>query len=253
MTHKHTYILLTIVSLLLTSSIFLVKNDRKKTKEKKADTQGNIDDYTDAYAITPKKDLPKFKELEAAFEQQVHRFEIEKCQFKYNEQPFFMGDSPGKIIQIFGVPNRKVESEPQNFILFDYKELQVEIKFSYLKREMTSFLLKMAGYDDVKNKHIDIIKFRQIPYQLGMKLNDFMALSNLTHDKLRRDSFHFFMLQKECPPSETERIYTNIGSSPAYEVEGGGHLTWTGDFNPNKSYSIKKIGVEVKTLESFKK
>ena len=100
----------------------------------------------------------------------------------------------------------------------------------------------------------DVILFRKVPYQLDMTLNEFMELSNLSHKKLRRTGgFHrsFFMFQEECPPTEETRIYTAIDSYASYEIEGIGHMTWTGDFDPTESSPIESLSFYLETLESF--
>lgn len=244
MIRKHTYILLTIVSLLLTSCIFLEKRKRKVVIE-------TIDDYTDTYTINPKKELLKFKELTAAFEQEVHRFEIEKCQFKYNGQSFFIGDSSEKIVQIFGEPDNKIKSLDAEVVTFSYKKLKVDFRFCLKKSTLIHFWVHLSDYQDYEGAPYKIIKFRQIPYQIDMTLNQFMELSDLTHDKLRRSRFYFFMLQKECPPSSIERIYTYLDSEPIYAVEGSGRLTWIGDFDAKESRVLKGIEVSVQTLDSL--
>lgn len=99
----------------------------------------------------------------------------------------------------------------------------------------------------------DIILFREIPYQLDMTLNEFMELSDLCHHNLKRTRHSFFMFQKECPPTKDTRIYTSIGSSAVYEIEGGSHMTWTGDFDPNTSYPIKSLSFSKETLEEYLK
>lgn len=247
MTCKRTYIRLAVVSLLLTSCILL---EKKEVKEEVV-TKKNINDYTDKYTIVPKNNLLKFKELVANFEKQEHRFEIEKCQFKYNGQSFFIGDNSDKIIQIFGEPDNKIKSLDAEAITFFYKKLKIDFRFSLKESKLIHFWVHMSDYQDYEQAPYKVIKFRQIPYQVDMTLNQFMELSDLTHDKLRRSRFYFFMLQKECPPSKTERIYTYLDSEPIYSVEGSGRLTWIGDFEASESSVLKGIEVSVQTLDSL--
>lgn len=68
-----------------------------------------ISDYTDNYNITPNTKHPKFKSLVEEFKRQEHRFEFDICEYKYNNQSFFIGDSPKKIVAIFGNPDEKNE------------------------------------------------------------------------------------------------------------------------------------------------
>ncbi len=61
----------------------------------------------EGYVVQPNYDHPKFKALDVAFAKQEHRFEIDRCEFKYNNQTFFIGDSYDKIIEIFGKPDKE--------------------------------------------------------------------------------------------------------------------------------------------------
>ncbi len=255
-----------------------------------------LSDYTDDYTITAKTRHPKFKPLVNQFKQQQHRFEFDTCEYKYNDQSFFFGDTPEKILSIFGEPDEKDERTHYQFgnsdrylskddaeeieqlkkdygdslhilestLYYYYNSLKIGISFEEIHNngyEFKSFRISMSGdsyryeYKYGKTETLyDVILFRKVPYQLDMTLNEFMELSNLSHKKLRKTGgFHrsFFMFQEECPPTEETRIYTAIDSYASYETEGGGHMTWTGDFDPNESSTIESLSFYLETLESF--
>ncbi|TCI94794.1 hypothetical protein [Tenacibaculum sp. M341] len=261
----------------------------QKPKEK------TISDYTDDYVISAYTDHPKFKELTDQFNQQAHRFEFGVCEYKYNDQQFFIGDNPEKITAIFGEPDERRESTRYEFgdsyryinkdetkrleelkqtygdslflkehsLRFEYTSLKIDVSFKRLPNkeyQLRSFSIAMSEEDRFyKSKYkeaktlFDVIVFRGVPYQLDMTLNEFMELSDLSHYELRRRSRSFFMFQKECPPTKDSRIYTSINSRAVYKVEGGGHLTWTGDFDPHTTYPIKGLSFYKQTLEEYLK
>ncbi|WP_025743286.1 hypothetical protein [Aquimarina pacifica] len=238
-----------------------------------------ISDYTDDYKVTANTKHPKFKPLVNKFNQQKHRFEFDICEYKYNSNSFFFGDSPEKIISIFGKPDGKDERTIYNYdkflrrkdsdttkkaLHYEYKNLKLSISFKKLHNkgyELSSLNIAMSkddyqlAYKYGKTQTLfDVVLFRKVPYQLNMTLNEFMELSNLSHKKLRRTGgFHrsFFMFQEECPPTEETRIYTGIDSYASYETEGGGHMTWTGNFDPTKSSTIESLSFYLKTLEDY--
>ncbi len=227
-------------------------NNKDVMKDNATNTQETIDDYTDTYTITPDYDSPRFKELITQFNKQDHRFEIDTCEFKYNDQSFFIGDSPEKIISIFGEPDGGViKSLDGSVETYNYEHFKFKLRFSLPQKKLVNYWLFFKDYEG-KNILFDVIIFRNIPYHLDMKLNDFLELSDLDHTKLRRRSRSFFMFQKECPSNDFQRIFTSIGSEAVYESEGVGHLTYTGDFDPNTSSEIRSLSVSLYTLEDIK-
>lgn len=236
-------------------------------------SEATLSDYIDDYTVTAKKRHPKYKSLLNRFKQQEHRFEFDTCEYKYNDHSFFFGDNPEKIIAVFGEPDNKEERPYYNYdkffnrldddtlntaLHYQYEKLKLSISFKKLHHkeyELSSCNIGMSEdkYDKTQTLY-DVILFRKVPYQLDMTLNEFMELSNLSHKKLRRTGgFHrsFYMFQEECPPTEETRIYTAIDSYASYETEGGGHLTWTGDFDPTESSPIESLSFYLETLESY--
>ncbi len=248
---------LSILSMLLCliSCNFLSKETRAQEMEEqeKQLEQETVDDYTDNYTITPNYEHPKFKELSDAFAKQAHRFEIDACEFKYNGKSFFIGDSMEKIVEVFGEPDRKIETLDKSSLVCKYKLFKLSISFSTREKNIESFSIRMSDYRGNEDTVYRIIVFRGVPYQLDMTLNQFMELSDLNHDKLRHNVAAFYIRQKECAPSKEERIYTSIDSTPAYDSVGGGHLTLRGDFDPNVTGVIKSFYVGKETLEEIKK
>jgi hypothetical protein len=203
------------------------------------------------YIVQPNYEHPEFKTLDATFSKQEHRFEINRCEFKYNEQPFFIGDAMEKIISVFGEPDGgKIKSGDGSVIFFDYEKLKFHAKFSNTDKKLKSYKMYLSDYSGHKDTPYKIIKLRKIPYQLDMKLNEFMELSDLKHDKnLKHGSAAFYILnEKKC--YETSNLELEIGSRPSYKstVIGGGHLTTTidGDFNPELTSQIERILISIK-------
>ncbi len=229
-------------------SDIIEKNRDGALKDSHQETQETIDDYTDTYTITPKYGDPKFKELIAQFNKQEHRFEMDACEFKYNGQSFFIGDSAEKIKTIFGEPDGGVvESMDKSAKTYRYTSLGVKFRFFNATNQLFYYDLTITD-----NKNINILKFRKIPYKSGMSLNDFMTLSDLDHDKLRHTRFSFLIRQKECAPTNESRITTHIASDPVYESKGVGHLNFTGDFDPTSSNKINGFEFSIETLEDIK-
>ncbi len=229
------------------------KNSNGALKNSSQEIQETIDDYTDTYTITPKYGDPKFKELIAQFNKQEHRFKMDACEFRYNGQSFFIGDSAEKIKTIFGEPNGEiVMSLDKTSFYYDYDELGLSIRFSSKDETAEVFLLKVRDVRGNHNDSLDIVMFRKIPYHYEMKLNQFLELSDLDHDKLRHTRFSFLIRQKECAPTNDSRITTRIASDPVYESKGVGHLNFTGDFDPTSSNKINGFEFSIETLEDIK-
>ena len=198
----------------------------------------------DGYIVEPNYEHPKFKELDAAFAKQDHRFEIDRCEFKYNEQSFFIGDSEEKIISILGEPDTRFTKtlDGKSYNL-NYKKLK--LWFVYADNKVESFVLRMSDYEGHKDTPYKIIKFRKVPYQLDMSLNEFIELSDLSHEKtLEHDTSAFYVKnEKEC----SSLISTEIGSTPNYHSTGGGHMTMRGAFNPKSTGTIRSFVISSET------
>ncbi len=226
---------------------FLSNNTKK---ENNMDTSENNptaqNPNTDTYIVKPNYEHPKFKALDEAFAKQEHRFEIDRCEFKYNDQAFFIGDTMEKIIEIFGEPDgRKIKSLDETATTFVYEQLKFRATFSTSNKTLKSyvqFLIDYGGHDGIP---YNIIKFRKAPYQLDMKLNDFMELTDLQHDKSLGHDYSAFYIEGEKKCNENKNIGTEIASEPSFEttVIGGGHMIITedGDFRPELTGPIERI------------
>lgn len=157
-----------------------------------------------------------------------------------------------QIVKIFGEPDDKIETLDKSSIVFDYDKLKLSISFHQENQGINGITLRMSDYKGHEDTLFKIIVFRGVPYQLDMNLNEFMELSDLNHDKLRHSSHSFYFRQKECAPSDEERIYTHIDSTPAYDSHGGGHLNLRGKFDPNVTGVIKGLNISKETLEDIK-
>ena len=256
---KYLSLLLVIVS--LSSCGFLSKKNteaEEPPKEvEKAETPKTIDDYTDNYTITPNKAHPKFAPLMAEFKKQKHRFEIDACEFKYNDQSFFIGDSEEKVLAIFGEPDGGIrETISKKKIFYSYELLKFVTHLSVKEKTITNFSLRMSSYKGHKDTPYDVMLFMGIPYQLDMTLNEFMELSDLNHDKLRHDPAAFFIREK-CFSNKEECIYISIAATPSFNNTsiGAGHMTVTeiGDFNPEMTGKIERFSISIETLEELNK
>ena len=198
-----------------------------------------------AYVVQPNYDHPKFKELDAAFAKQKHRFEIDRCEFKYNDQSFFIGDSEQKVITALGEPElRHTETLDGESYALEYKKLKLLLWFQFKNNQVESFVLRMSDYDGHQNTPYKIVKFRKVPYHLDMTLNNFMELSDMNHTNVGHNSSVFnFINEKKC---EGYNISTEIGSTPAYSNIGGGHMTIRGDFNPKSTGPIRSFITSLK-------
>ncbi len=228
-------------------------NNKDVMKDNATNTQETIDDYTDTYTITPDYDSPRFKELITQFNKQEHRFEMDACEFRYNGQSFFIGDSVEKIKTIFGDPDGEViMSLDKTMITFNYSNLGLKFRFSVKSKVLEVFLLKIRN---IRENHVvpyDILMFREIPYQYEMKLNEFLELSDLDHDKLRHSDSSFVIRQKECSSVSNSRVANYILSKPIFKSKGIGHLNFTGDFDPTSSNKINGFEFSIETLEDIK-
>ena len=230
----------------------LMSNDKDKTKTNQE--KETIDDYTDTYKIIPNYKLPIFKELVMKFNTQEHRFEINTCEFKYNGKSFFIGDSVDSITAIFGEPQGEItKSGDETSFYYDYNNLNISMRFSTSKKNLEVFNINLRDYDDKHISPFDILLFHKVPYYYKMKLNTFLALSDLDHTKLRHSRFSFVVRPKECAPNKDSRISHYILSRPVYATNGGGHLTYSGEFNPKESNVINGFEFIAQTLKEIKK
>ena len=244
--------LLSIVLCFISCNFSTKETNAQEMKKDDSIKTETIDDYTDDYTITPNIEHPKFKVLSEAFTKQKHRFEIDACEFKYNGQSFFIGDSMEKIVKIFGEPHEEmIETSDGNFNT-TYLKNKVSLRFDSSKEKLISFLLWL-NITEATNDLFPIIFFRGVPHELNMSLNEFLELSDLNHDKLKRTTTNFFMLQRECPQSKSSRVYTSIDSSPSFDSKGGGHLTLRGSFDPNSSEVITSLYMRSMKINGYKK
>ncbi len=198
----------------------------------------------DDYIVTPHVAHPQFKALSAAFETQEHRFEIDRCAFKYNGTSFFIGDTEEKIIEIFGEPNSKINTLKGESYVFEYKKLKVEIWFNNNNNTVKSIGLLMSNYEGHENTPYKVVTFRKTPYHLDMTLNEFLELSDLNHETNLGHTLHSFYIKNEKKCSSIP-IKTSIGSTPSYNTIGGGHITMKGDFDTKYSKPIRNIGMSL--------
>ncbi len=221
-----------------------------KTKDNEA-VAATVQDTTaqnapaDGYIVTPHVAHPKFKALSTAFETQEHRFEIDRCEFKYNGKSFFIGDTEEKIIEIFGIPESNKKSIKGNNSIFRYKKLNIELWFDSINNTIISLGLLINVYKKNPPPY-DIIKFRKTPYHLDMTLNEFIELNDLDHGTSLGHTLHSFYIKNEKKCSSLP-IETSIGSRPIYHSIGGGHVTIRGEFNPKSTGPINILGVGLKT------
>jgi hypothetical protein len=203
------------------------------------------------YIVQPNYEHPKFKQLETAFAKQEHRFEIDRCEFKYNDNSFFIGDAMEKIISVFGEPDGgRIKSKDGSVIFFFFEKIKLQLRFSTSTKKLKSYTQNLSDYSSHKDTPYKIIKLRKVPYQLDMDLNEFMELSDLEHDKNLGDRTTNFYIINEQKCSETNNLKVTIGSTPHYKssVVGGGHMTTTinGDFNPELTSVIEYISIYIK-------
>ncbi len=225
-------------------------NKNKATKSQ-PEVQKNMNDYIDSYDIIPNMTHPKLKLLSSAFKKQEHRFEIDRCAFKYNGKSFFIGDTMEKIKSIFGAPDSPhVPTQNIKTVRIQYKELKILFKFSESDKKLKAFKISFTNQYDGLLPKFNIILFHNVPYALSMTLNEFMELSNLDHNKLRHNIAAFYIRQKKCFPTNSEyTIYTSLDSEPIYNSVGGGHITMRGDFKPESSKLIESIYIKKEKLK----
>ncbi len=221
-----------------------------KTKDNEA-TAATVQDTTaqnapkDGYIVTPYVAHPQFKALSAAFETQEHRFEIDRCAFKYNGKSFFIGDTEEKILKILGKPDEIIKNDINKNYHLEYIKFKIILKFNSKSKLLESLVMLFTYYSKSINTTYKIIKFRKTPYKLDMTLNEFIELCDLNHEKNLTHDISSFYIKNEKPCSiETE---TSIGSTPNYHSISGGHVTMRGEFNPNSTGPINILGVGLKT------
>ncbi len=203
---------------------------------------------TDGYIVTPHVAHPKFKALSAAFEKQEHRFEIDRCEFKYNGESFFIGDTKEKIIEVFGKPDEApIFTFDEEVYSLVYDKLKITLRFIAELNTLRSITIRMSNYKGHEDTPYKIIKFRKTPYHLDMNLNEFIELTDLEHGETLGHSLHSFSIINEIQCDNKFEINTSIGSTPIYHSIGGGHVTMRGEFNPNSTGPINILGVGLKT------
>ncbi|WP_405414120.1 hypothetical protein [Maribacter sp. Asnod1-A12] len=266
---------------------WLEENHKQREEKSKIDLEKRtIDYYTSNLKIIPNKQHPKFEVLIKEFNDQNHRLAFNICEYKYNDQNFFFGDSPRKIASIFGEPDEKsevrvrYESEDgfseylteedklskhdfsdrntgERFFNYTYTKLNIKLHFKSLSNKdfrLESFTIQLSDRNDETYKYeplntsFNVILFREIPYKTNMTLDEFRKLTNVKDNRQFRS-----ILQKECPVKEDYRIHSSIYSEYHYETKGGGHLTFSGDYKPNESDPIKSISFSERNLEYYKK
>ena len=202
------------------------------------------------YVVQPNYDHPKFKELSAAFDKEAHRFEIDACEFKYNDQSFFIGDSMAKIIEIFGEPDEEPQySLDESAYYLTFNSVKLYMWFAATKNSVRSVKFRFSDKIDDIIAPFSTVKFRKIPYKLDMTLNEFMELSDMNHNNVGHNSTTFYIEnEKECKNAYGLSVDTEIGSIPAYNNVGGGHLTIRGDFDEKVTGSINNITVSLEEL-----
>ncbi len=211
---------------------------------------GNDSKAQEGYIVQPNYEHPKFKELDAAFAKQEHRFEIDRCEFKYNDQAFFIGDSYDKIIEIFGEPDNKItKTVTGEALILVYKKLKLTLQFATESKELKMLSMRMSDYEGHKDTPYKIIKFRKVPYQLDMTLNEFSELCDLEHEEtLGHTSYTFYIKnEKKC---DSRELKMTIGSTAYYDTNDlGGHMTTRGAFDPKSTGPIESLYVGLKKDE----
>ncbi len=192
----------------------------------------------DGYIVTPHVAHPKFKALSAAFETQEHRFEIDRCAFKYNGKSFFIGDTEEKIIKIFGKPDKKFLKPEKDRYFLKFSKLKLKLWFSKKSFKIISLSLNLNDDEMSEELPYKILKFRGVPYQLDMTLNEFIELSDLEHSETLDHTLYSFYIKNEKKCLSIP-VKTSIASKPAYDAIGSGHITMRGDFDPKYSYPIE--------------
>ena len=231
---------------ILSCSFFSEDSKAQNNMDREA-SKPAIKDNQEGYIVKPNYEHPKFKELDATFAKQEHRFEIDRCEFKYNDQSFFIGDSEEKIISILGEPDKKSENNSLDKNYFKYKKLKLLIWFSNKTKKVISFGMILKNYPGFEGSPYRIFKLRKIPYQLDMTLNEFLELSDLKHgENLSHDTSAFYIENElECS-IVTE---TSIGSTPSYHSDDlGGHMTTRGAFNLESTGPIDVLDISLKKL-----
>ncbi|WP_298956515.1 hypothetical protein [uncultured Nonlabens sp.] len=228
----------------LTACNFL--GDHSKAPEPMEETskeQATQKEDAEAYVVQPNYDHPKFKELDAAFKKQKHRFEIDRCEFKYNDQSFFIGNSYDKIIEILGKPDKEpVLTLDKLYSSIRYNDLGITIWFSEPKKKVYEINFTFSDLMDGILVKYNIVKFRKTPYILETDLNQFIELCDLSHEgNLSHDKSSFYIEnEKKCE----DQAETFIGSRPHFENIGGGHMTITGSFDSKTTGPIRYISIE---------
>jgi hypothetical protein len=174
--------------------------------------------------------IPAIKELK-----ELRKKELNKLQKKYNDSLIEVSDEIQLTYKAFRIT--PIFHRPKNSVKYLLTDLNIEL---------TPYI--HAGDPDVPYK---IIMFRGIPYKTYTDMYDFLDLSSLTREDL--DYHRIYIYEKECSQSSNSIVSTHVESKPYFETSGGGHLTWTGPYNPNKSRSIDYINFSINSLDDLKR
>lgn len=205
---------------------------------------GNNSKAQNGYVVQPNYDHPKFKELDAAFAKQKHRFEIDRCEFKYNGKSFFIGDTEGEIIAALGEPDDIYKDPSDLEYNLKYKKLKLKLWFTKENNKVISLSMQMSSFRGHDDTPYEILKFRKVPYHLDMTLNEFTELCDLEHIKtLGHNAFTFYVKnEKRCDNSKP--IETDIGSTVKFHSNDlGGHMTTRGSFASESTDPIRSLYV----------
>ena len=174
--------------------------------------------------------IPAFNELK-----ELRKNELNKLKEKYKDSLIEVSDEIELTYKAFKItPKFDKHKNTEKFLL---TQLRINL-------EPTVF------WDDPDIPY-NIIMFRGIPYRLYTDMYDFIDLSSLTRKDL---NYHrIYIYEKECSQSNNNILYTHVESEPYFETRGGGHLTWRGPYNPNKSLPIDYINFSLNSLDDLKR
>ncbi len=188
--------------------------------------------WNEHYENTPFKELLKLDQKEL---KELQQKQLAKLKAKY-------GDSFIKVSDEIKFTYKALRIKP----IFHRSKNSEKYSLTDLNIELTPYI--HSGDPDVPYK---IIMFRGIPYKTYTDMYDFLDLSSLTRKDL---NYHrIYIYEKECFQSNNNLISTHIESKPYFETSGGGHLTWTGPYNPNKSLPIDYMNFSINSLDDLKR
>lgn len=183
------------------------------------------------YKNTPFKELLKLDQKEL---KKLQQKQLAKLQAKYGDSLIKVSDEIKLTYKAFRIT--PTFHKPKNSGKYLLNDLNIEL---------TPYV--HSGDPDVPYK---IIMFRGIPYKTFTNMYDFLGLSSLTRKDL--NNHRIYIYEKECSQSNNNIIFTHIESEPYFETSGGGHLTFTGPYNPKKSLPIDYINFSINSLDDLK-